>query len=174
MNNENVIWKKVKGYSRYEYSNTGLIRSTNYKRSNKKVILKPALDGGYYKTVLLNDDNKYKTVRIHVVIMISECDKPSLEHEVNHIDGNKLNNSINNLEWLTHSENIQHSFDNKLQIPLKGENNPAAKLTRDQVNFLRNEKKTKGRFWGRNKYALEFGVTAKHIQEIVNGNDLWK
>lgn len=148
MYNENVIWKKVKGYSRYEYSNTGLIRSINYKNSKRKVILRPSIDGGYYKTVLVNDDNKYKTIRVHAVIMNSESDKPSPKHEVNHIDGNKLNNHIDNLEWLSHAENVQHSFDNGLQIPLKGEKNPASKLTREQVDFLRNEKNTKGRFWG--------------------------
>ena len=167
-------WKPVKGYSRYEYSNYGRIRSMNYKMSGRVKILKPAVSkDGYLKTMLLSDTGRYTTVAIHRIIMNSESEKPK-GCEVNHKNGIKTDNRPLNLEWMTRSENCKHSFDIGLQKPKRGELNGMSKLTRDDVEFLRNEKRTKGRFWGRNEYASHFGITAKHLQKIVNNAGSWK
>ena len=167
-------WYKIKGFSLYEYSTEGRIRSINYKRTGKKRILKPAKSkDGYLKTMLKSDEGKYKTIALHRVIMNSISNKPIDKHEVNHINGIKTDNRPINLEWVTRSENCKHSFKIGLQKAKRGELNGNSKLTQKQVDFLRSEKRKKGRYWGRNKYAKEFGVSAKHIQKIVNKSDNW-
>ena len=65
---EIIQWKTIKGFSNYEASNTGLIRSLDYKRSGKVQILKPAKSkDGYLKTMLKSDDSKYHSKPIHFV-----------------------------------------------------------------------------------------------------------
>lgn len=168
-------WSPVKGFSRYEYSNFGRVRSMNYKMSGRIKILKPAAGpDGYLQTMFLRDDGKYISKKLHRVIMLSIEDLPGPGYEVNHKNGIKTDNRPINLEWMTRSQNCQHSFDTGLQKPKRGELNGMSKLTRDQVEFLRNEKKMKGRFWGRNEYALQFGVSAKHLQDVVNNPESWK
>lgn len=168
------IWKKLVDYSDYEYSNLGNLRSLNYKRTGQKRILKPAISrDGYLKTMLKNDNGKYVTIAIHREIMKSESNKPTIKHEVNHINGIKTDNRPENLEWVTHSQNCKHSFDIGIQKPKRGELNGMAKLTKEDVEFLRNKKKTGTRYWGRNELAMQYGISAKHLQRIVNSDGNW-
>lgn len=167
-------WTEVKGFSGYECSSEGRIRSLNYKRQGIVKILNPAIStDGYLKTMLKNNDGKYCTIAVHRVILNSFILKPSKDFEVNHINGIKTDNNIENLEWVTHSQNCKHSFDIGLQKPKRGELNGMSKLKKIDVDFLRNEKNTNGRFWGRNEYAKKYGISAKHLQKIVNKKDCW-
>lgn len=76
-------------------------------RSNK--FLKPSISKrGYAHTVLVNDNKRYD-YRVHRLIAMTFIDNPYNKEQVNHIDGNKLNNYINNLEWVTPEENIKHA-----------------------------------------------------------------
>jgi hypothetical protein len=167
-------WITIKGFNGYECSNLGNLRSLNYKRTGKIQILKPAISkDGYLKTMLKNNDGKYCTIAVHRVILNSYIAKPSNQYEVNHINGIKTDNSINNLEWLTHSQNCKHSFDIGLQKPKKGALNGMAKLTQKDVNYLREKKNSGGRFWGRNEYAKQFNISPKHLQKLVNTKENW-
>lgn len=56
---------------------------------------------------------------------------------INHIDGNKQNNNVSNLEWVTQSENMKHAFKTKLQIPLENELHPNCKLSNDEIISIR-------------------------------------
>lgn len=112
-------WNPVVGSRLHEVSNTGKIRSIITKH-----ILTPSIDRyGYYKfTSISHSGTKiYKTVHRAVAEawIINSLNKP----QVNHIDGNKLNNNIDNLEWCTNQENIDHSFalnlsKNKIEVSL--------------------------------------------------------
>jgi hypothetical protein len=68
---------------------------------------------GYYQ-VLIYNKGKYKTYLLHRLIANLFIDNPDNLPEVNHIDGDKLNNSISNLEWCSRSQNIRHGVDNHL------------------------------------------------------------
>lgn len=94
---------------------------TIYNKRNKTKVSQSINKNGYYNTTLLNFEGKWKTVEVHRVIMLAH--DPILnpeEMEVNHIDGNKLNNIYepnsprNNLEWVTPSQNVQHAYDTGL------------------------------------------------------------
>ena len=85
-------------------SNTGKVCSTLKGKRN----LKPALDNAGYLKVNLG---RYRTRNIHRLVAETFILNPEEKRDVNHKDGNKLNNNVSNLEWVSHSENIKHSYD---------------------------------------------------------------
>lgn len=105
----NECWVDVKDTDNYEVSNMGRVR-------NKKTgrILKPQLnrDGGYHR-VNINAQHRY----VHRLVADSFYDCDITNKDVNHIDGNKHNNALPNLEICSRKENIQHAFINGLKYP---------------------------------------------------------
>lgn len=163
-------WKAIPGFSRYEASTEGRVRSLNYKRSRRVVVLKPALSSdGYLKTMLQGDDGKYHTNRIHKWVANTYLGPCPSGLEINHRDGNKLNNAPSNLEYCTRSENMQHAYDNGLQKPKRGQSNPCSKLTNEQVIEIRQYARQHGRLVRRKQLAEKYGVTEAHLKDIVSG-----
>jgi hypothetical protein len=116
-------WKDIIGYEGYyQISNLGRVKSLERvvvaERSSGKVkrnfiekILNPKPNKGYCKvTLVLN--KKFKSKRVHRLIAIHFIDNPRNLTQVNHIDGNTLNNAIKNLEWVSHRENACHAKKN--------------------------------------------------------------
>lgn len=168
------IWKYIPNYKGYQSSNYGRLRSINYKRSGRTVVLTPSKGkDGYMQTMLLNDNGKYNSRKVHKFITLAFYGPIPENMEINHKDGNKENNNINNLEYCTHAENCKHAVDNGLWTIRRGDLNGMAKLTKEQVIKARTAKKENGRYWGRNKMAKEFGISAKHLQTIVNDKTSW-
>ena len=112
------VWKPIKGYKGlYEVSNFGRIKSLERKswngykwiRQPEKIRLcKPNYFG--YPQFTIWKDNKQKTERVHKVVARTFIDNPSNYKVVNHIDGDKTNNRVDNLEWCTHSHNSLHAY----------------------------------------------------------------
>jgi hypothetical protein len=118
---EKIEWRDVVGFeSHYEASNTGLIKrkfgQTIYKDGRvayfSETILKPSLCKKGYLRVYLSIGSKKHTKRIHRLIALTFVENPDKKETVNHIDCNKLNNHVSNLEWMTNQENMRHAFDN--------------------------------------------------------------
>ena len=108
-----IIWKDIKGYEGlYEVSNTGYIKSLQFK---KPFIKKFNKNHQGYLSVSLYKDNENKLVKVHRVVAEAFISNPENKPQVNHKDGNKANNCVENLEWVTASENIKHSYANGLQ-----------------------------------------------------------
>lgn len=109
----NEIWKDIKGYNGlYQVSNTGFVKSFQTKTPFIKKFNK---NHQGYLSVALCLDNKVKLVKIHRLVAEAFLPNPENKPQVNHKDGNKSNNHVDNLEWVTASENIKHSFANCLQ-----------------------------------------------------------
>lgn len=121
------MWKDIPDYiNKYQASTLGNIRSLDRTVSGKsgstRLIYGKVLSGtndgkGYLKVALQTDGRSTrKLFKVHKLIAITFLVKPSIYHtEVNHIDGNKLNNELSNLEWVTPSQNVQHAIINGLQ-----------------------------------------------------------
>jgi len=162
-------WKSIPGFSRYEASNLGRIRSLNYKRTGKVVVLKPALsEDGYLATMLLSDNGRYCSWKVHRFVTLTFFGEREPGMQVNHKDGVKTNNSIDNLEYCTSSQNVRHAYENWLEKPLKGQDNPFAKLRNEDVLFIRRVANEGGRYYGRKGLAERFGISECHVKEIVN------
>lgn len=106
-------WIPAKGYSKYEVSNLG-----NIKNSKTGRVIKTSVNSrGYIQTCIRDDKKRQHTIQVHRLIADSFYDGDHSELDVNHIDGNKLNNRIGNLEFCTRQENIQHAFELGLRKP---------------------------------------------------------
>ena len=73
---------------------------------------------------------------VHRLVAQAFLENPEGKAEVNHIDGDKANNRVQNLEWATSSENRQHAYDTGLQAGPKGETNGSSKLSDDEVRYV--------------------------------------
>ena len=102
-------WKPVKGFENYQISNFGRVQSFSRKHRNG-LILKPKVDRYGYETVCIGNLEGRKCPTIHRLVAMAFIDNPENKATVNHKDGIKANNIVDNLEWLTATENVQHSF----------------------------------------------------------------
>lgn len=159
-------WKKIKGYEdRYLISNLGRIKSlkTNKCLSNKRL----TRDG--YCRVALYKNGKTKEFRTNRLVALHFIENPNKKPTVNHIDGIKTNNNVDNLEWATLSENMQHAYNKGLKKPIKAFDQKNSKLSYDDVNYIKNNYKRYKRGFSTVALAKKFGVTPRVINLVVNG-----
>jgi len=128
------VWKTIEGYSDYQVSSWGRIKSlpktrsigTNFKHY-KESIRKPQLQKNGYFYIELCNCKKAKLIRIHRLVALAFIPNPENKSEVNHINCIKSDNRLQNLEWNTSSENKIHAFKNGL-IPSGGDHHKARKV----------------------------------------------
>lgn len=104
-------WRDIRGYEgRYQVSNDGEIRNS------KGYILKPNSKSPRYHTVRLYNGGRfhYEDRLVHRLVAETFLEIPDDECEANHIDGNRYNNDVSNLEWVSHKENMLHAVVNDL------------------------------------------------------------
>jgi hypothetical protein len=139
-------WKDVNGCEGiFKISNYGNVKSLeritkngiNSKRLVKERILKNNISKTGYYVVDLKVNNKRKTFKVHRLIALHFIEKVENKDYVNHIDGDKLNNAISNLEWCTIKENNNHAINLGL-VKNRGVNNSKSKLNSEDVIFIRN------------------------------------
>jgi len=148
------ILKKIKGFENYSISQNGIVINTQTGRK-----LKGEKSRGYFR-VSLCKESVVKRFLIHRLVayhfLINEENKKC----VNHKDGNKLNNKVSNLEWCTHSENEQHSYDFLNKI------NPIRKLTAENVLFIK-DNAIKGHGGNIKELSLKYNVDVSTIYNIL-------
>lgn len=168
-------WKDIAGFDNYQISNYGRVKNKNTER-----ILSSCISRNGYIKVTLRASNKTHVVYIHRLIAEHFLNNPSEEQllwasntvygkvQVNHIDGNKLNNHIDNLEWSTGKENIKHSYDTELNLPKRAEVN--GKLTEEQVIEIRRLYKETN--CTQKELGIKYNTNPRNIGYIIN-RDTW-
>ena len=172
-------WRDVIGAEGlYQVSNKGRVKSNDriIEKFNGSVvcshrikgkILKPCLTGkGYLKgSGYLTVDINRKGKKVHRLVAEAFIPNPNKLPQVNHKDGNKTNNSVENLEWCTNSENSKHAVALGLR-PL-GEEKNNSKLNREIVLFIRKNYICGDKKYGQKPLARKFGVAPATIKDIV-------
>lgn len=172
------IWKPVVGYeTSYEVSNVGNVRRIGKGRGARQHVLKPRLHPtlGYFY-VNLWKNNKGKSQNIHA--LVAECfigPKPTgARYVVNHKNGIKTDNSVDNLEWVTHKENIIHGIvvlGHKTGRAFKGQANGYAKITNEVILDIRSMYAAKTH--SLKQLAAIYGLAVSSIHRIVSRQS-WK
>ena len=162
----------IEGYRYIEVNNLGTVVK------NKKgvpLLFRQDSDGYYFIRVHWGGKKKptsrtYQR-RVHRLVAETFIDNPNNYKEVNHIDGNKHNNSVKNLEWCTRSHNVKHAYDNNLKHGSCDEDNGRAKLTSEQVKQIREI------YNGKNvsiyRLAKDYNMSWSMIKLIIT-NKNWK
>lgn len=163
------VWKDIAGYEGlYQVSNLGEVKSFQNK---EPIILKPMVSHKGYSRVELHKDGVGKMKSIH--ILVKSTFDPLTNNlgdvQVNHKDGDKKNNCIDNLEWCTASQNVKHAFETGLKVPVKGERHGMCKLTDDEVRDIKTSYKRGDTVFGSYGLAKRYGVHPTTIQKIING-----
>lgn len=113
------IWKnisEIKGmeqYGNYEVSNLGNVKSLKYRRTSKPKLLKPLVNTQGYLLVKLYSNGNQKHFCVHRLVALAFISNPNDYPEVNHIDENKQNNNVTNLEWCDRVYNVNFGSRNK-------------------------------------------------------------
>ncbi len=136
------IWRDIKEYERYyQVSNKGrvkrLLSKTRHGHIRQEKILK--LSNSTYKSVSLCKNNCKKNFTVHRLVAQAFISNPRNLNYINHKDGNKHNNFVENLEWCTRLENSKHASDNKLVRDQHGEKNNMSILTKKEVLDIRSK-----------------------------------
>lgn len=146
------MWKRIKVdgiKTDYEVSNFGRVRNMNtYK------IKVPYYRSDGYLYVQLHVGKRLRMINVHRLVAIAFISNPNNKPQVNHIDGIKVHNMVNNLEWVTNSENIRHAIDNGLLKIKSGINAKHTVYTKEQIEHVINLLKLKN-------------LTSKEISEIT-------
>lgn len=159
-------WMPVTNYEGlYEVSNFGRIKSLPRKGSPRTTIMQTCLDSNGYEQTAITKNKKSTSFKIHKLVAIAFIEKTLTGYEINHKDGNRLNNNASNLEWCTRSENVKHSYDFGIKCH-KGDRQGTRKLCSDQVREI--TAKYKPRIYTRTMLAKEYGVTISCIKQVLN------
>lgn len=161
------VIKEIKGFEgRYTISNLGIVRSLLTNKIMKQHITK----FGYARINLrYAHSRKFKGFLVHRLVAMNFIPNPNNYKEINHKDCNRLNNSVDNLEWCDRFYNIKYSF-NKGKASNKGIRNPNSKLNSDDVLAIRALIKTNKFYY--TKIAELFNVSDSTIQAIAK-NKVW-
>jgi len=170
---EEEIWKDVVGYEGYyKISSFGnlmscdrKVQSKNNSYALKKGKIKKCAITNCYKLAMLSKYNSEKGFSVHRLVAIAFIPNPKNKPEVNHKDGNKLNNHFLNLEWCTRSENAIHSYANNLQVGRAGSLHHFAKINEsDIIEIIRFHKSG----ISKNDIGIKFNLSIGSIRRIVN------
>lgn len=158
-------WLPIVGYEKeYLISNTGKVKGL---KRNK--ILRNQ-QGIHYLQVQLNKNGKGKTKTIHRLVAQAFIENPLCKPEVNHIDGNKLNNNVCNLEWVTSSENQQHACDMGLQPISKPFEGKKLGSSSKYHNVLQDRNKWRARVKVNGKIVLNKNFTLEEDAALAVNN----
>lgn len=165
------VWEPfpVKGYPGYSISNYGRVLSN--RKGAIKILKWRKTYKDYFKAKPHKSySDKQPQFFIHRLVALAFIPNPKKYKQVNHIDCDKSNNHVSNLEWCDQTHNIKHAKENGLNRSLRGDDSPVAKVTEVQVLEIR-EKFTKG--FTAKMLSKEYGLKFCSIYDIIHKRS-WK
>lgn len=171
-------WKPIKGYEGiYMVLNIGQVKSLDridsIGRLKKGLILSDVDNGNGYRIVNLKFNGKQKMYTVHRLVAEAFIPNPMNLPQVNHIDGDKSNNKLENLEWCDKSHNMKHAYKIGLIKALDGEKSPHHKLKKSDVEYCKSNYKKYDPKYGFAALARFLGVSDTTIKHAVYGTN-WK
>jgi hypothetical protein len=173
------MWKSVPEFEGlYEVADTGRIRSVERRvecvyggrtvtRLYKAKILKPLLHRkGYLKVRLYRTKDDWQSFFVHRIVATAFIENPSNLAQVNHKDGNKSNNAVENLEWMTNADNMRHAFSTGVRANQSGSGASNARLTEDQVRLV---VRLRGEGHAAAEIAKLVDCTQRNVRKICSG-----
>lgn len=179
MNNQEEIWKDIPNYEGYyQVSNLGRVRSLDRVIINKGF---PARLKGMVLKQKYNKKDQYlfvdpcinaknKTLKIHRAVALAFLENPLNKPQVNHINGIKTDNRVENLEWATSAENMRHAVETGL-MKRKGEKHPLSKLNNDLVLKIRGMAEQGMSY---KNISIELGIPNNDNVRLVAKRQSWK
>lgn len=179
-------WKPVVGFEGlYEISDMGNLRSVDryvhrsYKMMGKEytddkfhkgqIIRASANKDGYLQVVMRDANRKCHLMRINRMVAMAFIPNPENKRYVNHKNHNKLDNTVDNLEWCTHKENFLCDLKVGMRKNLvKNNDNPKNKLSWEEVDWIRNHYKAGDSEFGVRPLSVKFKVSYSLIEKIVS------
>lgn len=155
-------WREYYGYL---VSDSGLITKKNSTKLQQTKLHKRG-----YVLCHISIDGKKSWKLLHRIVATVFIPNPDNKPQVNHIDGNKLNNTVSNLEWVTNNENRQHAVENAL---ISFGDNLSKKLDSTLVSEIKRLYVRGSHEFGTYGLAKKFGVSQSMILHIVTGK-AWK
>lgn len=149
-------WKSIDGYDDiYEVSNMGRVKSLKRKGRVNDIIIRQSTRDDGYKMVVLRKDRKSQSFFVHRLVLSSFTGNlnPDIFNQVNHINSNRADNRLSNLEWSNNSLNQKHAFKYGFQNNT-GDNNPGHKISSSDVKKI--------------KLALNCGISSQSLADIYH------
>ena len=160
-------YRNLNSKNRFQISNKGLLRN---KLTNHVYKLHKNKQGYLAVCVSLGSRESKKVIKIHRAVATTFLNNPNDHPVINHIDGHKLNNNIENLEWCTHSHNTIHAYKNGLIDINKGDKSRVSKLTEFEIRFILENYKSGDRVLGQRGLGRIFEVHHGYIASILKGD----
>ena len=158
------VWCVCLSAQNYEISSLGRVRRCRPgPGTHVGKILKQKHNNSGYLVVCLSENCHQTTRYVHHLVAEAFVGPRPLDYEVNHEDGNKLNNRSDNLQYTTASDNMAHALALQLYVPCHGEDHPAAKMNSELVRLMR---KLSDRGWSYNKLAKRFKLSHSCVSKI--------
>lgn len=149
------MWRQIDHYPNYEVSIFGEVRNSTSSR-----VLKQYVSKNGYSLIKLRNEQGSKGLKVHRLVAQAFIPNTLNKSCINHIDGNKRNNSSINLEWVTVKENNQHAYDTGLKKQTKA-------LSSEQIKYIRENYEQGSRTNGARALSRAFGVSMTTILKYV-------
>lgn len=147
------IYKVISNYPNYEVSNLGNVRN---KKTGK--VLKPGKDGDGYLHVVLCKEGKTKLFKVHRLVANAFLQNPNNKPQINHINGIKTDNRLENLEWVTCSDNIKHAFRTGLKFKSEKAGTPKQRVRCIETNQEFESQLSASKYFGCNPCSIHDSI----------------
>ena len=154
----------------YQVSNFGRVKSLR-----RNIIMKSQIDTRGYEILRLYKNKKGKTFTVHRLLAKAFIPNPLNKEQINHKNCNRIDNRLENLEWVTPKENIRHAFEmGRINYEnRRGERVFNSKLKKEDVEYIRENYKYHDKIYNSLYFAKKFNVSSRNILRIVK-YEMWK